>query len=116
MSITDSEWLTVLADYAKQHGQKQAGKKIGYSGGLVSSVLKGAYKGDLQRVQTAVEGALMGQSVECPVVGDIPRQACVGHQRRAHNPRATNPSRVALAEACPKCPNASQAKPAQEKP
>jgi hypothetical protein len=41
--------------------------------------------------------------VDCPVIGDIPRQACIAHQRRKGRFAATNPARVALAKACKRC-------------
>jgi hypothetical protein len=66
-------------------------------------VLKGTYKGDVSSVQRAVEGALMGMTVECPVIGDLPRNRCLEYQRQPF--AATNPMRVQLSRACPTCPN-----------
>ena len=76
---------------------------IGYSGTVVSQVLSGKYQGDLQAVRQKVEGALMGLSVGCPVMGEIPRNRCLDYQRQGF--AATNPMRVRLAQACPTCPN-----------
>ncbi|ROH88648.1 XRE family transcriptional regulator [Stagnimonas aquatica] len=109
---TEAPWIAVLREYVKAHGLKPAGKKIGYSGSAVSAALNDKYgvngfPGNLERMQTAVEGALMGSRVDCPVVGDIPRNACIANQRRASDPRATNPMRMALSEACQKCPHAT---------
>lgn len=109
MSAPEPEWMAALRAYSKLHGQKAAGALIGYSNGLVSAVLKGKYTGDLNSVKALVEGALLRRTVDCPVVGDIPRNVCINHQRRANDPKATNPHRVALAEECPKCPHATDA-------
>lgn len=99
-------WIDVLRLACRAPStQAQIAERIGYSAGAVSSILAGTYKGNLDRVQQAVEGALMNSSVECPVIGDLPRQRCVEHQRTPFTP--TNPSRVALYRACRGgCPHA----------
>jgi DNA-binding transcriptional regulator YdaS (Cro superfamily) len=86
-----------------RRSQATAAAKIGYSPSVVNQVLKGTYKGDLKSVQRAVEGALMGATVECPVIGELSRARCIEYQRAGF--RATNPMRVALSRACPTCPN-----------
>lgn len=105
--MTEPEWIAVLrAECDRRKSQKLVGDRIGYSASAVNQVLKGKYKGDLKRVQQAVEGALMGRTVECPVIGgELPRERCVEYQRRGF--AATNPLRVALSKACPTCPNRS---------
>lgn len=99
----EPDWLATLRSHAKAHSQRQAADDIGYSGTVVNQVLKGIYTGDLKAVQAKVEGALMGAMVECPVIGELPRNRCVEHQGRKF--AATNPLRVTLSQACPKCPN-----------
>lgn len=104
MQSSDSpDWLAVLSAHCKAHGQRKTAEAIGYSAGVVSQVLKGKYPGDLRAVQIKVEGALMGLSVDCPVVGDLPRNRCLEYQRQGF--AATNHLRVQLAKTCPKCPN-----------
>ncbi len=91
-------WLEVLRTACKAKGQRVVATMIGYSDAVVSAVLAGKYKGNLKAVQSAVEGALQGVTVECPVVGDLPRQRCVELQRA---PRSTaNPTAVQLHRAC----------------
>lgn len=103
--LLEPEWLATLRSHAKAHRQRQAAKDIGYSGTVVNQVLKGTYTGDLKAVQAKVEGALMGAMVECPVIGEMPRNRCVEHQARSRNFATTNPLRVRLAKVCPTCPN-----------
>jgi hypothetical protein len=91
-------WLETLRAAAAATSQTVAGRRIGYSATVVSQVLSGTYPGDVRRVQAAVEEALMAQTVDCPVVGDMPRQKCVEHQRAQR--RQTNPMAVALYHAC----------------
>lgn len=103
--LLEPEWLTALREHAKAHNQRKAADAIGYSTTVVSQVLKGIYPGDLAAVQAKVEGALMGAMVECPVIGEMPRNRCVEHQARSRNFATTNPLRVRLAKVCPTCPN-----------
>ncbi len=99
----DSDWLTVLREQCSRSSQAAIGKRLNYSATVVNQVLKGAYKGDLSAVQRAVEGALMGLTVDCPVVGELPRNRCLEFQRRDF--AATNHFRVQLSRTCPTCPN-----------
>lgn len=102
MTNTEPDWLTVLREHsAPKGGQARTAERIGYSPAVVSQVLKGTYKGDLKAVQTKVEGALMGLTVECPVVGELPRNRCLEYQQRPF--AATNNLRVQLSRACPNC-------------
>lgn len=99
----DSAWLDELRKYRDTHGGRKTAEAIGYSGTVVSQVLSGKYGGDLQAVRQKVEGALMGMSVDCPVLGELPRNRCLDYQRQGF--AATNPMRVRLAHACPTCPH-----------
>ena len=96
-------WLEVLRQHRDTHGGKKTGDAVGYSSTVISQVLSGKYPGDLKAVQQKVEGALMGAMVDCPVIGDLPRNRCLEYQRQPF--AATNPNRVRFASACPKCPN-----------
>ncbi len=96
-----SDWLEVLRGACETRTQAEVAADIGYSPAVVNQVLQGKYNGDLKRVQKAVEGGLQGAMVECPVIGELPRQRCVEYQRSGKS--NTNPMRVALGRACPKC-------------
>lgn len=96
-----TDWLQILRDECALRGQKAVAANIGYSTSVISQVLKGTYPGDVKSVQAAVQGALMGVSVDCPVIGEIPRQRCIQYQRQPYTP--TNPMRVQLHRTCPTC-------------
>lgn len=98
-----STWIDLLREACAASSQKAVAGRIGYSPATLSQVLSGTYKGDLSRVQAAVEGALMQASVDCPVIGELPRQRCIEHQRAPFAP--TNPMRVQLYAACKTCPH-----------
>jgi hypothetical protein len=97
------DWITVLREACAQSTQAAIARRIDYSPTVVNQVLKGTYGGDMISVQRAVEGALMGLTVECPAIGELPRNRCLEYQRRGF--AATNPLRVQLAKACPECVN-----------
>ena len=78
--------------------QTTVARLIGYSPTVVNRVLKGNYEGDAQAVQKAVEGALMGATVNCPVLREIAANRCLEIQGQPF--AATNPTRVALFKAC----------------
>lgn len=99
----EPDWLAVLREACKSQTQQAIADAIGYSGAVVSQVLRGTYKGDLRAVQQKVEGALMGLTVECPVVGELPRNRCLDYQRQPF--ASTNHLRVRFSRACPGCPN-----------
>jgi len=98
-----SAWMELLRETVKATNQKVVAAKIGYSPATLSQVLSGTYKGDMSRVQAAIEGALMQHTVDCPVLGSIERQVCIKHQRTELI--ATNPLRVRIWRACRNCPN-----------
>ncbi len=101
-----SHWLTVLQQHCQATSQTKVAAKIGYSPAAVNQVLKDKYKGDLKAVESAVKGAFMGNTVTCPVLGDIGSNKCQSHQRRKF--ANTNPQRVALYRACRAgCPHSS---------
>ncbi len=97
-AIVREPWIEMLDSACQTSTRAAVAKRIDYSPAVVTEVLKGTYRGDLTRVQRAVEGALMKTTVECPVVGEIQQQKCISHQRASF--RATNPAAVQLYKAC----------------
>ena len=90
--------VMALAIACDKSTQNRVAGRIGYSAAVVSNVLKAKYSGDLKAVEGAVKGALMNETVVCPVVGDLSRQACGEHQRRPWAPH--NPQRIQFFKAC----------------
>jgi len=59
--------------------------------------------GEWYRWRLTGEAAVRPVSVECPVLGDLPRQRCLEHQSRRSQFAATNPTRILLYRVCPTC-------------
>jgi len=95
------DWISVLKEECDRTSQSEVGRIIGYSPAVVNQVLKGTYAGNLDNVERKVRGALMGRTVECPVIGDIPLQRCMEHQTKPFKP--TNSLRARLFRACKTC-------------
>ena len=103
---TNNDWLDALRAEVQRSSQRRAGQLIGYSGSAVSLILSGTYPGNRARVEQAVRGALMGATVDCPILGDLRRDVCLNHQARKF--AATNPMRVQLYHECRGgCPHSS---------
>ena len=100
-----SAWIESLRHACKSSSQAAVATRIGMSPAVVNQVLKGCYQGSAINVQRRVEGALMGVTVDCPMIGDIPLNRCIDNQCRPF--AATNPLRVALHRACKTCINNS---------
>ncbi len=106
-AVQSENWLEVLAEECKRTSQKKVADHLGkgISDTMISQALKGVYPSQkgLLKLQTKVEGAYMGKTINCPVSGEIARDICIDNQGRPF--AATNPQRVALYRACPTCPN-----------
>lgn len=95
---TAPAWVEALALACDGSTQSQVAQRIGYSPTVVSQTLSNQYNGDLTAVQTAVEGAFMGATVGCPVLGSLGADLCQQHQRAGFS--SANPLRVQLYRAC----------------
>lgn len=103
------DWINELSAACGRLGQKEVARRVGYSSAVISQVLNGKYPGDIDRVQAQVEGVLMKRVVDCPMLGEITRDVCRGHQRRKFS--ATNPMRVQMFRACRNnCPHSTLCK------
>lgn len=110
-------WLSALRKACDTYGQAEVTRMLQRSGdrrypspAVINQALKGTYGGNIERLRGVVEGVLMSMSVDCPVIGELPRQRCMEYQRREF--AATNPLRVVLARECPECPfNSGQKRP-----
>ena len=95
---TPPNWVLRMGIECYEDSQAAVARQIHYSPAAVNMVLKNRYSGDLSRVESAFRGAFMGATADCPVLGEIPTNDCLAHQRRPFEP--TNGRRVALYRAC----------------
>lgn len=97
------EWVIVLAEACDGKGSSQTAVagKLGVSGTMISQALANVYAGRLDKLEQRVRGELMGQIVDCPVLGEITKRKCIDSQSRAY--ACTNDLRIELRRACPRC-------------
>jgi len=99
------DWVAALAIACDAAGS-QAGTaaRVGYSGAVVSQVLKRDYRGSYDAVEAAVRARIMAATIECPALGQILLEDCHDHQRAAGAGARESTLQVQLARACPICP------------
>ncbi|WP_106752396.1 transcriptional regulator [Pannonibacter carbonis] len=96
--LAPPDWILELARLADASGLNASARRLGYSAAVISETIRNKYRGDLARVEATVRGALMGETVVCPVLGQIGRDACLAWQAK---PRAvTNAVRTRVYRAC----------------
>jgi len=92
------EWVEVVAAEANRTSVTAVAKRIGRSDALVSNVIANKYPGDMAKVEQLVRGALMGATVDCPVLGEIGRHQCLAEQAKPFS--ATSSVRSRLYRTC----------------
>jgi hypothetical protein len=100
------DWVVALAEACQRERQSAVARRLGYSDAVISTVLRGTYRGDVGAVETKVRAALMATHVACPVLGDIELSRCLDEQARPF--AATSGFRVRMYHACRACPNNRQ--------
>ena len=103
------DWITILRKYAQETSNAAAARKIGYSQSVISQVLGGTYRGNLEAVRQKVLDHLGGGTVACPILGEIDLTRCAAERTRPF--AATNPLRVRLWRCCQTCINNPNRKP-----
>jgi hypothetical protein len=109
------DWIEALAQSCDRSSQSQVAKRLDYSGSVISSVLKRNYNGNYATVEQAVRGALLRETHECPVLGEIAKDLCLANQKKARAFNPTSSARVQLYRACRgPCPFSRMARPQEE--
>ena len=98
------DWVAELAGACDASSQSRVARRIGYSASVISQVLTRTYRGSLATVEQKVRGALMRETIECPVMGELSRDRCIDNQRlAARGVIATSSMRSRLYHACRRC-------------
>jgi hypothetical protein len=99
--------ILALAQECDRTSQNRTAARLGYSASLISGMIANTYPGDRAGVFDKVRGALMGETVVCPVLGEIGRDQCLREQAMpfstasALRPRLYRACRATGANACP---------------
>lgn len=107
IDTNEPRWLTELRIQCEKTSQRQVAEKLSVSTAMISQALKGKYPGDVEKLQRAVRGAYLGETVNCPVLGELETNKCLAYQREKLS--AVNPLRVQLYRSCNgNCPNSEK--------
>lgn len=98
--------IVALADACMAQSSRAVARRLGYDDAVVSHALGRTYRGDMAKVFATIRGALMGETVLCPILDVIGRDRCLNEQARPF--AATNSTRARLFHACKTCPNRQQ--------
>ncbi len=96
-----------LAQECDRTSQNRTAARLGYSASLISGMIANTYPGDRAGVFAKIRGALMGETVVCPVLGEIGGDQCLREQAMpfstasALRPRLWRACRATGANACP---------------
>ncbi|MCB1473806.1 MAG: transcriptional regulator [Defluviimonas sp.] len=108
------DWVRELASYVDTVGLKKAAQRIGYSQAVLHEVIRKRYAGSVERVEERVRGALMGETVCCPVLGPIRRDTCLDWQGKPF--AITSAHRTRMYRACRAgCPHSRLCSPQEER-
>jgi hypothetical protein len=98
------EWLELLKKAVAEAGSQAAvAREIGYSTAVISQALQGIYPGDTEKLATKVIETYGNETVDCPLLGVIPRGKCARNQQLPFS--SANPLAVELWATCPTCKN-----------
>jgi hypothetical protein len=96
-------FIKALVSACDQTSQNQVAKRLGYSGAVVSQVIRNSYPGDMTRVETQVRMILIGNVVDCPALGEIQELDCHNWQEQAGALTSAVPTKVRMFRACRGC-------------
>lgn len=98
--------IAALATACRRETSRAIARRLDYSDAVVSHVLANKYPGDMAKVFAKIRGALMGETVMCPILDEIGRDRCLSEQAKPF--AATNSTRARLFHACKSCLNRQQ--------
>lgn len=91
--------VRVLAEHADSGTAAATARRIGMSPATVSHLISAkAEKHDLAAIYERIRGALMGDTVACPMKGDMSRKVCLDWQGKSF--ASTSADRVRMFHAC----------------
>lgn len=98
-------WVEALAKACDETSQAKTAARLGYSPATVNLVLSNRYGASIDTVEQIVRGALMSETVPCPVMGKIGKDRCRQGVETARTFSAANSQHVRLFKTCPTCPH-----------
>lgn len=98
------DWIEALVRACDESSQNNVARRLGYSGAVVSQVLRNRYPGDIAGIERLVRANLMLEKLSCPALGVIKLSECLKHRASAEDFVRRNPLAVQMRRACLRCP------------
>lgn len=95
------DWVAALASACDRQSQSAVAQHIDVNAAYLSYAIRGVNFEYHSRVEDAVRARLMGETVACPVVGEIAPDICGSHRRSRL--KALGPVQKRLRLTCPTC-------------
>jgi len=99
------DWVLALARECDRTNQTAAGARCGVNGSAVNGLLRNRYAASTHRMEQRIRGALLGATIECPALGELPRDQCQTWQTKAERFVDTSSQRARMYRACRACPH-----------
>lgn len=97
------DWVRALAMEVDRTTQNATAKRLGYTAGVVHSVLRNTYPASMATVEERVRGHLLSETVCCPVLELIEKHRCQEWRKRAKVQIAASRLQRRMADACRTC-------------
>jgi len=102
--MTQEDKLEIVRRIIDANGVAAVARKIGRSPASVSQVNSGKYGGNPERIIELIMAEYTADTIDCPVLGEIPIADCLDARRRADMPYFPSSGQTtALYETCPTC-------------
>jgi len=97
------DWVRVLAEEATRTSGAAVARKLGISGSQVTQIINATWRADLSAPEQRVRGALMNETVVCPVLGELTRDRCLSEQKMSRIGSSSLRARISRAcrSGCP---------------
>ncbi|MGH1416869.1 MAG: hypothetical protein ACRBB0_25520 [Pelagimonas sp.] len=99
------DWVEALARECDRTSGNRTAKTLGYSASAISNVIHNQYKAATGTIEQAVRGALMKETVTCPMIGEIGKDKCLHWRKQAKLDAPANTLHVRMSRACTRCPH-----------
>lgn len=100
------DWIAALvrACDARGSSQNKVAQRLGYTGAVVSQVIRRRYPARLAVIEDRVRAIYLGGDVGCPALGFIGSESCLQWRDRSRALTSANPAVVRMFRACAVCP------------
>lgn len=113
MQIAQEAWGGEVPDFvealvracdAAGSSQNKVASKIGYSGAVISQIIRNSYGAETGTLEARVRAVYMDGAVDCPALGSIEAAGCLAWRDKAKALRSASPLVVQMFNQCRRCP------------